>query len=61
MPTLPFNSAELLESPAAKRALSSGKTLPFVRIMLDTVKIMAGGLTGWMDEGFELTKGEAGR
>ncbi|MER7451386.1 glycosyltransferase [Nocardia beijingensis] len=39
---IPFNSAELLESPAAKRALSSGKTLPFVRIMLDTVKIMAG-------------------
>ncbi len=25
------------------------------------VKIMAGGLTGWMDEGFELTKGEAGQ
>lgn len=25
------------------------------------VKIMAGGLTGWMDEGFELAKGEAGR
>ncbi|MEV6218373.1 glycosyltransferase [Nocardia sp. NPDC051833] len=39
---IPFNSAELLESPAAKRALSSGKTLPFVRIMLDTVKIMTG-------------------
>ncbi|MGS2810682.1 glycosyltransferase [Nocardia sp. MW-W600-9] len=39
---IPFNSAELLESPAAKRALSSGKTLPFVRIMLDTVEIMAG-------------------
>ncbi|MBF6353226.1 glycosyltransferase family 1 protein [Nocardia higoensis] len=39
---IPFNSAELLETEAAKRALSSGATLPFVKIMLDTVKIMAG-------------------
>ncbi len=39
---IPFNSAELLESPAAKRGLSSGNPLPFLRIMLDTVKIMAG-------------------
>jgi sterol 3beta-glucosyltransferase len=39
---IPFNSAELLESPAAKRGLSSGNPLPFLQIMLDTVKIMAG-------------------
>ncbi|MBF6240922.1 glycosyltransferase family 1 protein [Nocardia otitidiscaviarum] len=39
---IPFNSAELLESPAAKRGLSSGNPLPFVQIMRDTVKIMAG-------------------
>ncbi|WP_107656868.1 glycosyltransferase [Nocardia suismassiliense] len=39
---IPFNSAELLESPAAKRGLSSGNPLPFLQIMRDTVKIMAG-------------------
>ncbi|MFJ4653358.1 glycosyltransferase [Nocardia sp. NPDC088792] len=39
---IPFNSAELLESPAAKRGLSSGNPLPFLQIMLDTVKIIAG-------------------
>ncbi|MEV0762659.1 glycosyltransferase [Nocardia sp. NPDC050435] len=39
---IPFNSAELLESPAAKAGLSSGNPLPFLQIMLDTVKIMAG-------------------
>ncbi|HLS75781.1 MAG TPA: glycosyltransferase [Nocardia sp.] len=39
---IPFNSAELLETDDARRALSSGATLPFVKIMLDTVKIMAG-------------------
>ncbi|WP_405493158.1 glycosyltransferase [Nocardia sp. NBC_00511] len=39
---IPFNSAELLESPAAKRGLASGNPLPFLQIMLDTVKIMTG-------------------
>src|SRR5690606_39633213 len=39
---IPFNSADLLETDDARRALSSGATLPFVKIMLDTVKIMAG-------------------
>ncbi|WP_019927523.1 glycosyltransferase [Nocardia sp. BMG111209] len=39
---IPFNSAELLETTDARRALSSGKTLPFVKIMRDTVRIIAG-------------------
>ncbi|MBF6206643.1 MULTISPECIES: glycosyltransferase [Nocardia] len=39
---IPFDAAELLETTEAKRALASGKTLPFVRIMLDTVKIIEG-------------------
>ncbi|MGK8524005.1 glycosyltransferase [Nocardia asteroides] len=29
---IPFDAAELLETTAAKRALASGRTLPFVRI-----------------------------
>ncbi|WP_280241397.1 glycosyltransferase [Nocardia abscessus] len=40
---IPFDAAELLETPAATRALASGRTLPFIRIMLDTVKIIEGG------------------
>jgi sterol 3beta-glucosyltransferase len=39
---IPFDAAELLETTAAKRALASGKTLPFIRIMLDTVRIIEG-------------------
>jgi sterol 3beta-glucosyltransferase len=39
---IPFDAAELLDTTAAKRALASGKTLPFIRIMLDTVRIIEG-------------------